>query len=145
MFWVFSHRGNSLGQKWRRGHWKRDICLKLSKLIFKICDRLATSKARPLKRSTSHCSRIGPAICNKFTQHPSRERPLLQISEKRFCNYIHQGRGCPNTFACTVPSCESTDFGWIPIWEPNSQGNPIKPLLRLQSLRPPTKLPNAQH
>ena len=29
-----------------------------------------------------------------------------------------------------VPSCESTNFRWIPTWQPNSQGNPHKAPLR---------------
>ena len=28
-------------------------------------------------------------------------------------------RSCPSTVLCTVPSCKSVNFRWIPSWEPN--------------------------
>ena len=36
--------------------------------------------------------------------------------------------------SCTVPSCESPNFRWIPTWEPNQQGNRLNALLRRISL-----------
>ena len=43
-------------------------------------------------------------------------------------------RRCPSTVSCTVPSCEIANSWWIPAWEPNSQGNGLKALLRGISL-----------
>ena len=80
------HQLYSLSQR-RRGLWKRDICIKLSDIDFRICDKFATiSRTLPLMhktKNTQNFAQIWRAIFEKFAQPPPRERPLLGSSDFR--------------------------------------------------------------
>ena len=65
----------------RREHWKRGICTTLSEINFKCATALHTLPSCRTKGSTAYFAHLWRAVCDKFAQCPSRDRPLLGISE----------------------------------------------------------------
>ena len=73
-----NHPQRKPSEIWRRGHWKRGICIKLSEIDFQIRDKFATIlRTLRLMYETKYGQfpQIWRAICDKFAQRPPSRTP----------------------------------------------------------------------